>query len=365
MARYNTALTTSTVSSGTNPLTTPGTGLFTEFTGTSYSITIPDPTQYTGQTQTFWNNASGTITLNTPSGQFKGAGASGSTAQTLTAGNTMILASDGANYVMVYGQGGPVTATTLTATSTVTFQPASANVVISPSGTGTVTISPSGTGALTINPTTASTMDNVRIGGSTPLAGSFTTISATNQITSTLATGTAPFSVSSSTLVSNLNAQYLSGATFASPGSIGSTTAGAANFTTLGANAQVSFTAGTASSTTGTGTVVITGGCGISGQLTVNTIVETSSIAFKENVNPISNALDSILQLMGVTYDRKDTKRHEAGLIAEEVFKIIPDVVSTDKDGNPHGIQYTKLTAYLVEAIKSLKEEINSLKESK
>jgi Chaperone of endosialidase len=128
------------------------------------------------------------------------------------------------------------------------------------------------------------------------------------------------------------------------------------------ATASVLMTDGVASSTTATGTLVVTGGVGISGQMTATTIVETSSIVFKENVMPIENALESVLMLMGVTYDRKDNKEHEAGLIAEEVYKIIPDLVSKDANGDPHGIKYSKLTAYLIEAIKSLKQEINELK---
>lgn len=128
------------------------------------------------------------------------------------------------------------------------------------------------------------------------------------------------------------------------------------------ATASVLMTDGVASSTTATGTLVVTGGVGISGQLTATTLVETSSIVFKENVMPIENALAAIMQLVGVTYDRKDNKEHEAGLIAEEVYKIIPDLVSKDTNGDPHGIKYSKLTAYLIEAIKSLKQEINDLK---
>jgi hypothetical protein len=128
------------------------------------------------------------------------------------------------------------------------------------------------------------------------------------------------------------------------------------------ATASVLMTDNVASSTTATGTLVVTGGVGISGQLTATTLVETSSIAFKENVNPIDNALAAIMQLVGVTYDRKDNKEHEAGLIAEDVYKIIPDLVSKDANGDPHGIKYTKLTAYLIEAVKSLKNEIDSLK---
>ena len=128
------------------------------------------------------------------------------------------------------------------------------------------------------------------------------------------------------------------------------------------ATASVLMTDNVASTTTGTGTLVVTGGVGISGQITATTIVETSSIAFKENVNPIENALELIMQLVGVTYDRKDNYEHEAGLIAEDVYKVAPELVSLDKNGKPYGIKYTKLGAYLIESIKELKKEIADLK---
>jgi len=128
------------------------------------------------------------------------------------------------------------------------------------------------------------------------------------------------------------------------------------------ATASVLMTDGVASSTTGTGTLVVTGGVGVSGQLTCTTLVETSSITFKENINPIDNALDLIMQLAGVTYDRKDNKEHEAGLIAEHVYKVAPDLVSLDENGKPYGVKYTKLGAYLIESIKTLKSEIEQLK---
>jgi hypothetical protein len=95
--------------------------------------------------------------------------------------------------------------------------------------------------------------------------------------------------------------------------------------------------------------------------LSTGTLTETSSIVFKENINPIENALALIMQLAGVTYDRKDNKEHEAGLIAEEVYKHAPDLVTLDENGNPYGIKYTKIGAYLIEAIKSLKQEIDQL----
>jgi hypothetical protein len=99
------------------------------------------------------------------------------------------------------------------------------------------------------------------------------------------------------------------------------------------------------------------------GTFTTTTLVETSSITLKENINPIENALDKILQLNPVTYDRKNNiSKNEAGLIAEEVNEIIPNIVSKDSEGNPNGINYTKLSVYLIDAIKELKKEIEDLR---
>jgi hypothetical protein len=99
------------------------------------------------------------------------------------------------------------------------------------------------------------------------------------------------------------------------------------------------------------------------GTFTVTNIVESSSITLKENIVPIENALDSILKLKGVTYDRIDgSSKGEAGLIAEWVNTVLPNLVTKDENNNPIGINYTKLSAYLIESVKTLKEEINGLK---
>jgi hypothetical protein len=124
-------------------------------------------------------------------------------------------------------------------------------------------------------------------------------------------------------------------------------------------SSSVTVTGGTINNTAIGGT---TRAAGSFAALTATTITEDSSIALKENINPIENALDNILQLSGVTYDRIDTKEHEAGLIAEWVERIIPDLVTKDSSGKPIGIKYTKLTAYLIESIKELKQQVDSLK---
>jgi hypothetical protein len=78
------------------------------------------------------------------------------------------------------------------------------------------------------------------IGGTAPAAANFTTGAFTGQITSTLSTGTPPFVVASTTNVANLNASSLNGATFGSPGAIGGTAPGSAAFTSLSASSTVS-----------------------------------------------------------------------------------------------------------------------------
>ena len=80
------------------------------------------------------------------------------------------------------------------------INPANVKVDISPTGTGYVDIKPAG--ALTLAPTTAGTINNMSIGATTAATGRFTTVE------STIATGTAPFIVASTTQVNNLTAQY-------------------------------------------------------------------------------------------------------------------------------------------------------------
>lgn len=84
------------------------------------------------------------------------------------------------------------------------------------------------------------------IGAATASTGTFTTITGTT-LASTVGTGTAPLTVNSATVVTNLNASLLGGATFAAPGTIGSTTASPGTFTTVTDTLTVSGTPGSAS----------------------------------------------------------------------------------------------------------------------
>jgi len=114
--------------------------------------------------------------------------------------------------------------------------------------TGILTLTKTGTTARTVTFPDAAIMV-ARTDAAQTFTGlqSFDTLTATGQISSTLATGTAPLVVASTTVVANLNASLLGGATFAAPGSIGGTTPGSGSFTTISATGAITSTLATGS----------------------------------------------------------------------------------------------------------------------
>ena len=98
----------------------------------------------------------------------------------------------------------------------------------------------------------------------------------------------------------------------------------------------------------------------VSNDFQADSITETSSLVLKTDIEPIQNAVDKIVSLSGINYTRISSGRREAGLIAEEVEKVLPELV--DSKGEYKSISYSRLTAHLIEAVKTLKTEINELK---
>ena len=89
-----------------------------------------------------------------------------------------------------------------------------------------------------------------------------------------------------------------------------------------------------------------------------------SDITLKKNIELILNALDKVLSLRGVTYNRidiEDEPRH-SGVIAQEVEEVLPEVVMTDEDGIK-SVAYGNMVGLLIEAIKDQQDQINKLKE--
>jgi len=88
-----------------------------------------------------------------------------------------------------------------------------------------------------------------------------------------------------------------------------------------------------------------------------------SSRRFKTNIQPLEGALQKVEQLQGVSYERKADGKHEIGVVAEDVDQVVPEVVSRDpKTKQVQGVDYSKLAALLIEAVKSQQVEIQHLK---
>jgi hypothetical protein len=93
-----------------------------------------------------------------------------------------------------------------------------------------------------------------------------------------------------------------------------------------------------------------------------------SDARLKTNVKPLENSLEKVKQLQGVSYEWIDGERKgrtEVGLIAQEVEKIVPEVVREQKrlgdDTEYKTVDYEKLTAVLIEAIKELTNKVEEL----
>lgn len=164
------------------------------------------------------------------------------------------------------------------------------------------------------------------LGGALAIAG---------QLTSTLATGTAPLVIASTTNIPNLNASSLNGATFAAPGAIGSGTPSTGAFTTLSATGQVTSTlaTGTAPLVIASTTVVpnlnvqVINGVTISGAASAGqAIVATSSSAAAwTNVPARAAAIDTT----GLTANVAAATLLASGSVAGGQYQIACYVVET------------------------------------
>lgn len=88
-----------------------------------------------------------------------------------------------------------------------------------------------------------------------------------------------------------------------------------------------------------------------------------SSFRWKTNIRPIGDALEKILRLRGVYFEWKKDGKHDIGMIAEEVGEVIPEVVQyEDNKRDAKSLDYGRLVAVLVEAVKAQQQEILELK---
>jgi ribosomal protein S6E (S10) len=99
-----------------------------------------------------------------------------------------------------------------------------------------------------------------------------------------------------------------------------------------------------------------------SGVIKASSFSMMSDISLKKDIAPLGDSLDKIRKLQGVSFNWKDSGQPSIGFIAQDVERIFPEVVSTDKDTKLKSLDYAKLVAPLVEAVKEQQSQIENLK---
>jgi hypothetical protein len=105
----------------------------------------------------------------------------------------------------------------------------------------------------------------------------------------------------------------------------------------------------------------------VAGNIQCVSLTQTSDARYKQNVATFDNALECILNLRGVTFDWKPTEGRDfadgkqIGFLAQEVEKILPELVTTDSNGYK-SVAYQNVVPVLVEAVKTLNSKVERLK---
>jgi hypothetical protein len=136
--------------------------------------------------------------------------------------------------------------------------------------------------------------------------------------------------------------------------------------------------------TTANGIQISNGGLGVGtdagttdGQIRATddiTAFYSSDVALKENIHNIESPMDKVQQLNGVLFDWKEdyiknnggedgyfVRKTDVGVIAQDVEKVLPEVVGTRPNG-VKAVKYDRLCALLIECVKDLQSQVNDLK---
>jgi hypothetical protein len=115
------------------------------------------------------------------------------------------------------------------------------------------------------------------------------------------------------------------------------------------------------------------GGIAVTGAITATgdiTAFFTSDETLKTNIENIENPMEKIAQLNGVSYNWTDEAQakydhlngdKEIGVIAQQVEKVLPEMVGTRDDGTK-AVRYERMCALLIECVKDLQSQVNDLK---
>jgi len=99
------------------------------------------------------------------------------------------------------------------------------------------------------------------------------------------------------------------------------------------------------------------GGAGDGTNAIANSWQTFSDRRWKTNIKPIDNALDKLNQINGVYFNWKNTGKRSIGFIAQDVQKVLPEIVNKDSNGYL-SLDYSKVTALLVNAVKEQEHNV-------
>ena len=105
----------------------------------------------------------------------------------------------------------------------------------------------------------------------------------------------------------------------------------------------------------------VNGNIKVNGSVTATGGFFYSDRRLKKDIRPLTHALDTVQRLNGVAFTWKKNNVKSVGVIAQNAEKVVPELVSTDKDGMK-SVAYGNLTALLIEAVKEQQKEIEGLK---
>ena len=90
-------------------------------------------------------------------------------------------------------------------------------------------------------------------------------------------------------------------------------------------------------------------------------LVVTSDRRLKSDIKKVENGIDKIKKLSGYTFKKIDTGLYSAGVIAQEVQKVMPELII--EEDNKLKVNYNGIHSLEIEAIKELSKQIEELKE--
>jgi hypothetical protein len=96
------------------------------------------------------------------------------------------------------------------------------------------------------------------------------------------------------------------------------------------------------------------------GELTAVSYNSTSDLSLKENIEPLSGSIDILRRLTPVKFSWKDNGKTSYGLIAQELEKILPELVAQENETK--SVSYIPLISLLIDAVVSLSDEVKSMR---